>query len=126
MNDPHLSDDLERYLVQYIRAGFPVEGLTEGDPMFKALSMTLYEITLPEFADSEGGRQNALKELVSAMEHFYSGMLSVSNESSGPGYYTIELAVANHSSDFIFYAGIPDGKCALFEKHILTCLLDIL
>lgn len=120
MNDPHLADDLERYLVQYIKAGFPIEGLKETDPVFKALSMTLYEITLPELGEGEGSRQNVLKELVATMEHFYSGMLSVSNESVGPGYYTLELAVANHSSDFIFYSAVPNGKRDLFEKHILA------
>lgn len=119
LNDPHLADDLERYLVQYVRSGFPVEGLKESDPVFKALQMTLYEITLPEEAD-EGRRPGVLKELVAAMNHFYVGMQSVSGGSKGPGYYTIELAVANHSTDFIFYASVPDSKRDLFEKHILA------
>lgn len=119
MNDPHLADDLERYLVQYLRAGFPVEGMSEKDPTFRALRMTLFEVTLPE--DSEvGRREGVLREMVSAMEQFYVGMMSVGGAAKGPGYYSIELAVANHSSDFIFYVAVPDDKRVLFEKHILA------
>ncbi len=118
MDNPHLSDDFERLLVQYIKAGFPVEGFKESNPLFKGLSMTLYEISLP--ADDEQGREKQLKELVSGMEQFYAGMLSVEDKSTSAQYFTIELAVENHSDDFVFYAAIPNNKCDLFEKHILS------
>ena len=38
--------------------------------------MTLFEISLPEVFD-EGDKQKSLKEIVSSMEQFYAGMLSV-------------------------------------------------
>lgn len=123
LGNPHLEDDFQRFLVQYIKAGFPVAGLRDKDPMTQALRMTLYEIALPE--KQEDGQQRGLKEVISSMEQFYAGMLSV-NDSSQPdsNYFTIELAVANHSDEFIFYAAVPDSKRKLFEKHILSVFHD--
>lgn len=120
IGDAHLSDDFHRFLVQYIKAGLPVRGLKEKSPLFKTLKMTLFEISLPEVSD-EGEKQKNLKEIVSSMEQFYAGMLSVydgKNETSG--YFAIELANANHSDEFIFYASVPDFKKELFEKQILS------
>jgi hypothetical protein len=78
LNSPHIEDDFHRFLVQYIMAGMRVKGFGENQPTWKALHLTLYEIALPE---PEGGEENSrvksLKELISAMEQFYAGMLSV-------------------------------------------------
>jgi len=117
MNDPHVQDDFERFLVQYIKAGYPVLGINEKTPEFKALHMTLYEVTLPEKTDEE--KERALKEVISSMEQFYSGMLSV-EDSAGTGYFTIELAVANHSDEFSFNVAVHDDKKSIFEKQMLS------
>ena len=120
MNNPHVERDFERFLVQYIKAGFELQGLPEKTPEFKALHMTLYEITLPEKTDE--GKERALKEVISSMEQFYAGMMSVGGEAtgSGTGYFTIELAVANHSDEFAFHVAVHDSKKSLFEKQILA------
>ena len=117
MNDPHVQDDFERFLVQYLKAGFPIQGMNEKTPEFKALHMTLYEITLPEKTDE--GKVQALKEVVSSMEQFYSGMMSV-NDPAGTGYFTIELAVASHNDDFSFNVAVHDAKKSIFEKQMLS------
>lgn len=117
MNDPHVQDDFERFLVQYLKAGFPIQGMNEKAPEFKALHMTLYEITLPEKTDED--KQQALKEVISSMEQFYSGMMSV-DDPTGTGYFTIELAVANHSDEFSFNVAVHDAKKSLFEKQMLA------
>jgi hypothetical protein len=116
MNDPHVQDDFERFLVQYIKSGFPIEGLSEGSPEFKALQMTLFEITLPEKTDD--GKERSLKEVISSMEQFYSGMMSV-DDPEGTGYFTIELAVANHSDEFTFYVAVHDSKKSLLRSRCL-------
>ncbi len=120
LNSPHILDDFERFLVQYIKEGYPVKGLSEKAPEFKALHMTLYEVTLPEKTDD--GKERALKEVLSSMEQFYAGMMSVEDHSStgGTGYFTIELAVANHSDDFSFHVAVHDSKKSLFEKQMLS------
>ncbi|MFA6094936.1 MAG: type IV secretory system conjugative DNA transfer family protein [Candidatus Paceibacterota bacterium] len=119
MNDPHLEDDFHRFLVQYIKQGYAV-GLKEKDPVFKALRMTLYEVALPEKTGGAEEKQKTLKEIVSSMEQFYAGMLSVSDKKSFDRYIALELANANHSNESIFFVSVPDDKKALFEKHILS------
>jgi hypothetical protein len=91
--------------------------MNEKTPEFRALNMTLFEVTLPEKTDEE--KRGALKEVISSMEQFYSGMLSV-EDAAGTGYFTIELAVANHSDDFTFNVAVHDSKKSLFEKQMLS------
>ncbi len=122
LNNQHLEDDFHRFLVQYVMSDIGVAGLGEGQPAWKALHMTLYEIALPETpADDGNGRTKTLKELISAMEQFYSGMLSVEHaDKKEPPYFTLELAVAVNSPTLQFYAAVPSGKRDLFEKQLLA------
>jgi len=120
LQDSHLDDDFHRFLVQYIKAGLPVIGAQEKSPFFKSLKMTLFEVALPAKEDEKDTKQKNLKELISKMEQFYAGMLSVSGEKDGPDYFSIELANANKSEEFVFYISVPDTKKGLFEKQILS------
>ncbi len=127
MNSPHIDADFHRFLVEYLKKGYPSHGLKETLPIAKALKQTLYEVALPESkGDAEEKRKN-LKELISSMEQFYAGMLSV----SGPGkpafgadlvenQFTIELAVSNGGEEFVFYVAVPDQKQNIFEKQFLS------
>ncbi len=121
LNNPRLADDFHRYLVRYIAAGLPTVGFDEKAPRFQALRMTLYEIALPAPASAPEERAKTLKELISAMEQFYSGLLSVESSARGePAYYALELAVPADSPELQFYAAIPNAKRDLFEKQILA------
>ena len=118
LDDAHLTDDFHRFLVQYIKANYEVIGLKPAGKIWNALHMTLYEVTLPE-KTGDVERERAIKEVISSMEQFYSGMLSVEDD-RGTGYFAIELAVANHSDDFTFYVAVHDNKKSLFEKQMLS------
>ncbi|MDB5237450.1 MAG: hypothetical protein JWL88_552 [Parcubacteria group bacterium] len=121
LKNPHLEDDFHRFLVQYLIAGMPIQGLNEKQPEFRALHMTLYEIQLPEANNDEESRRKSLKELISAMEQFYAGMLSVENPMPGePAYFTLELAVPVNKTHLMFYAAIPNSKGDLFQKQLLA------
>lgn len=122
MGDAHLTDDFHRYLLRYIAAGLPAPGWDEKAPRFKALRMTLYEITLPApEGDDREGRSKNLKELLSGMEQFYAGLLSVGESAIGePNYYALELAVPANRPELQFYAAVPNSKCNLFEKQLLA------
>ena len=112
LNSPHLEDDFHRFLVQYLIAGMSPKGLGENQPDWKALHLTLYEIALPE-ADNgtEEGRAKTLKELISSMEQFYSGMLSVADAYAGePPYFSLELAVPVERAHLFFYAAVPNPR----------------
>ena len=95
INDPHLSDDFHRFLIQYLSEGMTVRGLKEGSPLFKALHMTLFEVTLPDIVDIDQG----FSQLVMAMEQFYSGMLSIRESSRLKSYFTLDhVALAKNET----------------------------
>ncbi len=126
MNNPHLDDDFHRFLVQYVKRGLPTPGLKENTPEARALHKTLFEVVLPEKTE-DGKPPRSLKEIISSMEQFYSGMLSVSNThggAHGENQFAIELAVSEGSDEFIFYVSVPDNNKNLFEKQFLGIYPD--
>ncbi len=126
LHDPHLTDDFHRYLVRYVAAGLPLSSGDERAPRFRALRMTLYEIALPGSRNGGPDKQTRpLKELISAMEQFYAGLLSVGDALPGePSYYALELAIPSDSPELQFYAAVPNGKRDLFEKQLLAVFPD--
>lgn len=117
MNNPHLEDDFHRFLVQYIKSGLPIADMKGAEKYTKALKHTLFEISLPT-SDKDEERQKALKELVSSMEQFYAGMVSVAHQNDES--FTIELANPEGSLESVFYVSVPDEMSHLFEKQILS------
>ena len=122
MNNPHIYDDFHRLLVQFIASGHSVKGLKESGPLWKPLHMTLYEVSLPETNEEEKKKQ--LSELISGMEQFYAGMLSIVDDNKNPGWFTVEIANANGSDEFIFYVSVPTPRKGLFEKQIVSIFPD--
>lgn len=121
LNNAHLEDDFHRFLVQYLVTGMQPKGLAENQPEWKALHMTLYEIALPEVNANEETRGKSLKELLSSMEQFYSGMLAVEHaHRSEPPYFTLELAVSVDTPHLMFFAAVPNARKDLFEKQLLA------
>ncbi len=120
MNNPHLDDDFHRFLVQYLYSVHKIPGLKEGTPLFKSLDMKLFEITLPDPSDDEKGKKG-LKEILSAMEQFFAGMHSVGEgrENFNRNHFTLEIALAEGTDNFIFYTAVPSHKADLFEKQLL-------
>ncbi len=107
--------------MQYLVAGMQAKGLAENQPEWKALRMTLYEIALPEANSSEESKGKALKELISSMEQFYSGMLAVEHAGRGePAYLTLELAVPVDAPHLTFYVSVPNTRRDLFENQLLA------
>lgn len=118
LGNPHIDDDFHRFLVEYLKAGYDATGVRKDKNLFRALSMKLYEVTLPP-ADAV---EKSFKELVSVMEQFYAGMLSVASETytreKRADYFSIEIALSDKSDDIVFYVSVPDEKADLFEKQI--------
>lgn len=123
--DPHLEDDFHRFLAQYIKHGHEAKGVNISAEDFRGLGMTLYEVVLPEENEvGEKDRNKPLKELISSMEQFLSGMLSVVNKDDTKdykkNYIVLEIANANGSDQFVFYVAVPDVHKILFEKQIIS------
>lgn len=117
VRDPFLTDEVHRTMVKLLRNERKVADLDEGAPLWKVLSMTLYEIALPQH--SEETAVTNLKEIFSGMEQFYAGMQTVSNGKDAR-YYTLEIAVEDKRDDIIFYVAVPNEYSNLFEKQALS------
>ena len=112
----HLEDDFHRFLVQYVKEGYSI-GLKDKDRFMKSLRMTLYEATLPQ----EKTAEKPLAELVSSMEQFYAGMLSISDKKTyGEIDMSFEIAISNIGEEVVFYVAVPDVKRDLFEKQFMS------
>lgn len=115
MNDPHISDDFHRFLVQYLRQGYAIKGLKEESKIAKNLKRVLFEVTLP----GRGNEETDLQKLISKMEQFYTGLLNVTS-SDPTDYVTLEITNAIGSRQFIFYISTPVSKSDIFEKQLLA------
>ena len=121
MGSPHIDDDFHRILIQYFKTGQGISDLKEGSPVYKALNMTLFEITLPP-PEEEADKSKNFKEFIGAMEQFYAGMQSISEgkANSQENYFTLEVALGNQSDEVVVYAAIPNKFISLFEKQVLA------
>jgi hypothetical protein len=125
MKDPHLEDDFHKFLVQYVKSEVlnnkKFGNLNTKENEFKGFGMTLFEVVLPENSgeEAQGKSAKTLREMISSMEQFYSGMLYVANNDS-ENYISLEIANANGSDQFVFYVAVPDSFKDLFEKQIIS------
>lgn len=121
MNNPHIDDDFHRLLIQYIKTGQIIFDLKEGSRIYKSLHMTLFEVTLPPNTEDSGKNQN-FKEFIGAMEQFYAGMQSISEDKRNEkeNYFTLEVALGNEKDEVVVYVAIPDKHISLFEKQVLS------
>ncbi len=122
--DYHINDDFHRFLVQYIKAGNLID-LKEKSPLYPGLHMTLFEVSLPELTPEKknGEQEKTLEMLLSSMEQFYAGMVSVAEESKNK-YFSIELAMPPGKTKVAIYLVIPDEQKNIFRNHLLAVFPD--
>jgi hypothetical protein len=118
LKNPHIEDDFHRFLVEYIGKGYPVEGLKEKTPLYKALKRILYEISFPDAEKEE--KPKPLKEFVSGMEQLYAGLLNAGGINSFHDYITIDLAQSHAEQETVFYMSLPVEHADMFEKQVLS------
>jgi len=118
LQNPHIEDDFHRTLVQYIAHGLQASDLREKTPYWDLLTISLFEITLPDPSKEE--HEKPLKEVISVMEQFYHGMFSIDSreQNNKNRYFSIEIAVSGDREDISFYIAIPRDKEDLFEKQL--------
>lgn len=124
LGNPHIDDDFHRFLVQYLIRTAKLPGIKPGTELYKEINTSLFEITLPE-ADKEEQSKQA-RELMTMMEQFYAGMLSVARDrhNKDGAQYTVEIALTNTSDQIVFYCAVPNSKIDLLEKQILGLYPD--
>jgi hypothetical protein len=116
MENAHINDDFHRFLVQYLKSGYPINDLKEDTPLERSLRRTLFEVTLTYDKNAE---KPDLQSFIALMEQFYSGMISVTDDDKDE-YISLEIANPIGSKHFIFYISVPDDKSNLLEKQILS------
>lgn len=120
MENFHITDDFHRFISEYLKEGFTIPGLNVKEKISKGLDMALYEILIPEESNKDNAR-STLEEVISGMEQFYAGMLSISdNNKQEENWMSLEVANANFSQEIIFYVAVPRSRKNLFEKQILS------
>lgn len=120
MQNFHLTDDFHRFVAEYLKEGFTIPGVDMKEKISKGLNMVLYEILIPEESGKDNVK-NTLEEVISGMEQFYAGMLSISDsEKHEENWMSLEIANANFSQEIIFYVAVPLLRKGLFEKQILS------
>lgn len=117
MGNLHIADDFHRFLVQYIKSNLPIPDEALKPKELRNLRRTLYEVSLSGKKDTEE-KQRDLKQLISSMDQFYSGMLSVAKTKEDS--FAIEIANGEGSEETVFYVSVPDQMKFLFEKQILS------
>lgn len=117
-NDPHLTDEVHRRLVELIKSGRQIQNLNEGVPPWHILHMTLFEVTLPKLGSGHD-RERTVSEIVSMMEQLLLGLQSIGYHVKGQ-HFTIEVAVAEGSDDIVYYVSVPNDSVDLFEKQTLS------
>ncbi len=118
IDNAYVVDEVHRQIIEYIRSGARVEDLKEDVPPWHMLSMTLYEVTLPEVKSADG-REYQLTELVGIMEQLFAGLRTIGARKPD-NHFVIEIAVADNSDDIIFYVAVPNEFVTLFEKQTLS------
>lgn len=116
----HITDDFHRFISEYLKEGFTIPGIDPKEKISKGLNMSLYEILIPEEPEKDSVKLS-LEEIVSGMEQFYAGLLSLSQEKNdSDNWMSLEIANANFSQEIVFYVAVPAAKKNLFEKSILS------
>jgi hypothetical protein len=118
--NPHIEEDFHRVLVQYVKTGGMIPGLDKERGLAQLLHTTVYEVTLPFAGSQEGVQEATFKEVISAMERFYVGVVPLEGASTmNYGPLSFELVLSNFSNDIVFYVGVREHMKDLFIKQIL-------
>jgi hypothetical protein len=114
LGDPHLADDLHRFLVAYVAAGHRAAGAGEAETLGTLLRRALFELHVPEVSGKETqAREEGLKELVGRMEQLFAGV-------TGSDHLTVELANPAGAEDFSIYLSVSAQSAALLERQVAT------
>lgn len=120
MENPHITDDFHRFLVEYLRAGYPVQGLRERGPLAQDLRQVLFEIEIPEFEEDDI-RNQRLSDFISIMEQLLAGLSTLSSgKKKKHDTFTLSIATARGGGQYIFYASVPQHSANIFEKQVLS------
>ncbi|HEX8994365.1 MAG TPA: TraM recognition domain-containing protein [Candidatus Paceibacterota bacterium] len=117
-NDPHLIDDSQRVISEYVKEGKPAKSApSEKSPLGKALGLTLLEVTLAGRGEKDEAQKDAassVRDHIALMEQFYRSVLSLGENT----FFAFEIANAAGAHTTSAYIAVPLSRKELFEKQI--------
>jgi len=113
LQDAHINDDFHRFIVQYIKEGYPTYG-KENEEALRPLKRMLYEVLIPK---KEQTQENA-QEHIHKMYALLSGIKSFSEYSDE--YLTIEITNPVGEKHFAVYISVYEKIKDIFEKQLLA------
>lgn len=118
--NPHIIDDFHRILVEWVREGLSAKEATSNKYKV-ALSLGLYEITLPGLKgddDAPSDPTKAMRDFIALMEQLYRGMLQMDTKNGE--YFSFEIANPAGGMQTSVYIAVPKVRKAMFEKQLLS------
>ncbi len=119
---PHILDDAHRFLVAYLKAGYPAHGLWERDPLQRTLRMTLYEVRVARALPED---EQAADVVLTKMVQLYAGLLSFYDERERSGHSVLEIAVPEDAGTIGFYVAVPTQHKSAFEKMLTSLFPNV-
>lgn len=121
LNDAHLSDDVHRFLVQYIKEGYEPYGLKERSLLLENLRYTLLSVQFPKREKREGE-----VEVPTSHEEVRQFMQSLSSLSrTTKKSIAIELASPVGSESVVSYVAVPDEVVELVSQQLRAAFLGV-
>jgi len=127
LDNPHLMDDVHRFLVQYIKQGYTPAGLKPGSSLGRELSYTLLEVRFPRTAkeDEERGGEPPVNH--GAVKQFLQGISALGAISRRAGVHiAVELASPLSSTSVVSYVAMPDEALELVSQQLRAAFPGVL
>lgn len=113
LQDAHINDDFHRFIVQYIKEGYPTYN-KETEESLRPLNRVLYEVLIPKKEQS----QENIQEHIHKMYALIAGIKSFSEYSDE--YLTIEITNPVGEKHFTVYISVYQKIKDIFEKQLLA------
>ncbi|MEY4440842.1 MAG: hypothetical protein RLY49_468 [Candidatus Parcubacteria bacterium] len=113
LQDAHINDDFHRFLVEYLKEGYPVFK-KESEETLRPLKRTLFEVLIPK--KEQTGENN--QEHIHKMYSLISGLRSIADYSDE--HITIEITNPVGEKHFSVYISVYEKVRDMFEKQMLS------
>lgn len=113
LQDAHISDDFHRFIVEYVKEGYPVYK-KETEESLRLIKRVLYEVLIPKREHSEENSQEHIHKMYALL----AGIKSISEY--GDEHITIEITNPVGEKHFAVYISVYEKIKDIFEKQLIS------
>ncbi|MDP3989016.1 MAG: hypothetical protein Q8P93_02165 [bacterium] len=119
LNNPHLLDDIHRFLIQYIKEGYVPLGLKERSTLSRELRYTLLQVQFPRVSKEDEDSKGEPPINHKAVLQFLQGISALRGISGRTGVHiAVELASPLSSESVVSYVAVPDEALELVSQQL--------